>query len=109
MLIEVMVTQKCGRQARQTKLEYEGDIIRVFSPYNAAFVRAIKTLPLGTRLWNKTGRYWAVDVAQEEKLVEIISRFFTVGEVADDDPESIAMPDHIRSKLYLLRVMSNAT
>jgi len=92
--------------SRQIKIEYEGDIIRVYSPYNAAFVRAIKTLPSGTRLWNSAGRYWAVDIAQEEKLVEIMSRFFTVDEIADEDPDSIEMPDHIRSKLWELRVMS---
>jgi hypothetical protein len=96
-------------EASGIKIEYADDIIRVYSPYNAAFVRAIKTLPSGTRLWNNTGRYWAVDIAQEDKLMQIISRFFTVGEVADDDPESLEIPDHIRSKLWELRVLSNAT
>ena len=94
---------------RQVKIEYEGDIIRVYSPYNAAFVRAIKTLPAGTRLWNSAFRYWAVDIAQEDKLVDIMSRFFTVDEVADDDLGSLEIPDHIRSKLWELRVLSNAT
>lgn len=97
--------------AGDARLEYDADIIRVYTPFSSAYVRDIKTLPIGTRLWNKVGRYWAVDISQEQALMRIITKHFPDYYIGVEPEEPIGVPGHIKGKLWelRLRVDNNAT
>jgi len=91
--------------SQQAKLEYDNGIIRAYTPYNARFVADIKKLPQGTRLWNKQGKYWAIDVSQEDKLYDIVSRYYDITNV---EGEEIETPGHIRTKIWELKALAKS-
>jgi len=87
------------------RLEYGDDVIRVYTPFTTGFVRAIKGLPVGTRMWNKVGRYWAVDISQEHQLLEIMYKLFPDFQVGDKPEESLGIPGHIKGKKWELELL----
>jgi hypothetical protein len=106
----VIIVSGLSTDRQQAKLIYRQDVIEVYTPFNTAFVREIKQLPYGTRLWNKQGKYWAVDISQEVALLRLIDKFYDIADIADtNEPESLDIPDHIRAKMWELKAMKNVT
>lgn len=63
-------------EGKKVKVVERGDVLKVFTPYNADFVKEIKKIP--TRRWN--GEAWEVNKAYKEEVLELVKRFFPVEE-----------------------------
>jgi len=66
------------------------DYCSVAAPYNAELVQAIKEIP--GRKWNPDSKTWKVPVKQEDKLREIVRRFYPIdGEESQVEYELVDM------------------
>jgi ribonuclease HI len=68
---------------RTAHIQRTGGQIIVTSPYDADFVSELKSR-LKSRRWNSEKRCWIVDIKEQQKLIEIASRFYQV--VEDNRP-----------------------
>lgn len=65
--------------AKKVRMEQVGGEVKVFTPYNAGFVAAIKTLPYGTRRWDAANRCWIVRADMVQTADSIVRTFYGEG------------------------------
>lgn len=58
--------------ASKVRVEDNGQWLRVFAPYNAAFISAVKSFPYGDRKWSPTDRCWEVQAHRRDVLMDAL-------------------------------------
>jgi hypothetical protein len=64
--------KKGGQIAPELSVKEKGGWLEVVTPWNPAFLKALKSLPYSARKWDNVEKHWKVKVAYKDEVIELI-------------------------------------